>query len=350
MSIRRRIAALTRAAVPAIALTLLAALRAAHAQGFALVPAGPNTLTGIVTDSAGRPIANAEVFVEALKQRTRTREDGQFRFDHAKPAEYAVVARSIGFVSESRMVTVGEKGGAVRFTLLPTPGLPTVVTTAKPGGLSGVIGDTSYRAVPGVAVWVLGTGHATTTDSTGTFFLPVKPGHYLVKLKRDGFAQQLVSVTIPKDEGRKIAAWMLPASGKTDPRAAAMLFDLPGRLRWASSARSKFFTREDINKAGSARLEDLITRGGVGRVYPECMAFLNGDPLKMAPLWALSPHDIEFIEVYGAKLTMDRPEPVTGIRSRQSFQDQAAAGAAGDEPGRERGEQGVRGRDGVRVA
>jgi len=107
-----RITARARAVVLCSSLSLLPVAPRVGAQGYALVPAGPNTLSGIVVDTLGRPLSDASVFVERLQRHVRTRADGRYLFDKVKPGLYTVIARRIGFVGESREVTVGGRGGA----------------------------------------------------------------------------------------------------------------------------------------------------------------------------------------------------------------------------------------------
>ena len=296
------------ALLAALLMAIVTALpTSAGAQEFALVPLGPNTLSGIVVDSLGRPLADATVRLDQLKRLVTTGRDGRYRFDKVKPGTYKVEARRIGYVSESREVEVRERGGAARFQLVPTPfSLQTFITTAARGGLSGVIGDTAYRAVDGVEVRVVGSPYVTRTDSFGAFFLPVKPGRYFVTLKRAGYALQTVSVTVPPTEGRKIAAWMVPERERPNPREAAMLLEMPGRMIRASRVWSKFYTREDLEKLGATDMIQVATAGASRRLPPDCPVIIDGDPNRFVPLWDLPAADVEFVEIY-----VDPPERVT---------------------------------------
>ena len=60
----------------------------------------------------------------------------------------------------------------------------------------------------------------------GRYMLPLKPGRYMVELKREGFTRQVIGVTIPENEGRKIAAWMVPQQGRANPLEGANLFEM----------------------------------------------------------------------------------------------------------------------------
>src|SRR5689334_18890432 len=66
--------------------------------------AGPRTLVGVVSDTAGVPIDSAEIFISALKRRVMSAADGRFRFDDIKPGTYDVSARRLGYLPQVRNV------------------------------------------------------------------------------------------------------------------------------------------------------------------------------------------------------------------------------------------------------
>ena len=270
----------------------------ATGQSIAPKPAGPGTLIGMVTDTLGQPLADVSVELASVKRRTRTNADGAFRFDSLKAGPFEVTTRKLGYVAEMYGVTVRPEGGSlyIKMVRLGTY-LPSMVSTAERGGLSGILGDTTYRPVGGVKVRVLGTAFAAESDSTGAFFLPLSPGQYMVVLERDGFARQRVGVSIPENEGRKIAAWMVPMIGRPNPLEGANLFDLGQRTMRVSPATSRFLTREDMQKQGLDELQE-VARLYAGRLpQPDCMVIINGGP-RMLPLWQISAADVEFVEVY----------------------------------------------------
>jgi hypothetical protein len=268
------------------------------AQGIAPRPAGPNTLSGMVTDTLGQPIANADVLIAELRRRTRTASDGAFRFDSVKAGSYSVSARSIGYVARSYRVNVRDDGGSVYIRMIRIGiSLPSMITTAERGGLSGIIGDTAYRAMAGVRVTVMGTSSTAFTDSAGAFFLALKPGRYMGRLDLEGHTRQLIGVTIPENEGRRIAAWMAPQFSASNAQEGANLFELNQRLMRMSPASSKYFSREDMERQGIADLQELARRWAVGPISPDCFVRVNGGPRQVA-LWELTAADLEFVEVY----------------------------------------------------
>ena len=75
--------------------------------------AGPGTISGVVTDTLGQPLANITVLVTRLRRAMRTRADGSFRFDSIGSGAYDITARGIGFISPTSKVTVGRAGATV---------------------------------------------------------------------------------------------------------------------------------------------------------------------------------------------------------------------------------------------
>jgi hypothetical protein len=178
--------------------------------------------------------------------------------------------------------------------------LPSMVTTADRTGLSGIVGDTAYGAMPGVEVRIIGGSGHTETDSVGAFFLPLKPGRYMVELKREGFTNQRVGVTIPEREGRKIAAWMVPRDGKPNPLEGANVFEMGQRMMRASPVWSKFYTREDMAKLGVTEIRQVMNMSAMKLVDPDCQVLIDGGPRTM-PVWQLSASDVEFVELYTSR-------------------------------------------------
>ncbi|MBL0171227.1 MAG: carboxypeptidase regulatory-like domain-containing protein [Gemmatimonadaceae bacterium] len=272
-----------------------------EAQSIALRAPGPNSLSGVVTDSLGNFIAEADVYISSLKRRVRTNGDGSFLFEKLKPGTYDVGARRLGYVARSYRVVVGDDGGTVNIRMIRIGfSLPSMVTTAERTGLSGVVGDSAYGAMSDVVVRVIGNEAHTFTDSAGAFFLPLKPGRYMVELKRDGFSTQRVGVSIPEHEGRKIAAWMIPRQGRPNPLEGANVFEMSQRLMRASPVWSKYYTREDMAKQGISEIRQVVNMAAMKLVDPDCPVLIDGGP-KTLPVWQLSAGDVEFVELYTAR-------------------------------------------------
>lgn len=263
-------------------------------------PLGAGTLSGVVVDTTGVPLAGATVFIVELRRTATSRENGAYRFDDVPVGRYTVGARAIGYISSTGMIEVAANGGAAVIEMIRvTFSLPTMTTSSRRGGLSGVVGDTSFRAMPGVVVKVLGSGAGSAvTDSLGEFFLPVKPGKYVVRLEKAGFARQVVGVSVPENEGRRIAAWMTPEFGRRDPMQGKALFELEQRLIRRSPVWSKLYSHEDLERMNIADARDAVQRFLAFPIHDDACALINGGPQE-APLWSISAADIEMMEVYG---------------------------------------------------
>jgi hypothetical protein len=262
--------------------------------------ARPRTIVGIVTDTLGNAVDSVDVMVGSLKRHALTTSDGTFRFDDIKPGTYDVSARKLGFFPQLRAVRVGDAGGTLAFELVRTTyALPPVVTTAARIGLSGVVGDTAYNVIADAEITVLATDRHARSDSTGAFYLPVKPGRHIVRVTRPGYAPHMVSVTIPPDSGRRIIVWLTPSDRRGAGRELLMMDSLNDRLIKMNPVWSKIYTREDIMKTGITEISQLATVGAGKRVDERCIAIVDGGPRRV-PIWTFSPADLEMMEVYTA--------------------------------------------------
>jgi hypothetical protein len=100
------------------------------------------TVAGTVRDdSTGRPIAGAEVLIEALGRRTATDPEGRFVLGGVSPGLRLVLVRSVGFHPLSLMITVSLGDTAQRDIRLKPMAVhldPIVVTGAPPPGPRGI--------------------------------------------------------------------------------------------------------------------------------------------------------------------------------------------------------------------
>ena len=269
------------------------------AQNSIGVPTLPGVLRGVVTDTLGNAISDAEVVLTQLRRQVRTRADGGFQFDSVKAGTYRVSARRLGYVARAYQVVVSAEGGSVEIRMIPIGyTIAAVTTTAEIGGLSGVIADTAFRALKDVQVTALGTGKSVRTDSAGAFFMPLKAGQYLLRIERDGFSRQTKSVMITEAEGRKIAAWLVPRSGPPNHFESNELFDLNQRIMRSSAVTAKFFTREELVRQGLHDLSALARNWANGRITSECDVGIGGVPNLKIPLSLLLVSEVEFVEVY----------------------------------------------------
>jgi hypothetical protein len=316
-----------------IAAALLSAVQL-RAQQRELPLAGPGVIAGLVTDTAGRPVDGATVFLAGRNREIRTNADGEFRFTGILTTDtLMLVVRRIGFFPLQARVPIGEEGRQVVVQLRPRiMALPVVLTEAEVTGLRGVVSDTMSNPLTNADVSVIGAASADAkTDSAGRFSVQIKPGQYMVRVTKSGHVAQMVGVTIPARGGRAIAVRMTPGRDPYQAREGWYAGDLRERLVHRSAAYSKVFSREDIERLNPRDLSGLASSAAAARVDPECTAQVNGG-LTQVPLWSLDPEEIEFMEVYVRM--PDRPGTGTGINPRGRTSINGAAGLSTQSAGR----------------
>jgi hypothetical protein len=286
---------------------------------------GARTIVGFVADTDDRPLENAEVYITSLKRTTASGPDGSFRFDDVKPGKYQVGVRKIGYYPQGRSVTVGDQGGATAFWIGPTGPvtLPSVVSSAVRGGLSGVVGDTAFNAIPAAQIWVLASDQRTRSDSTGAFFLDLKPGRHMVRVERAGYGSKLLSVTIPRDSGRRVMVWLTETTRGARARESQAIAEFSMRLTRRNPVWSTLYTREDIARSRKQLLSELVNAGNGRPVDPNlCTATIDG--VYREPLWAIDAADIETVEIYTPRPARGGVRSINAAGTRARPQPQAS--------------------------
>ena len=151
------------------------------------IEAVPAELAGVVRDSLGNPVSDAEVNVPLASKSTHTDRTGAFALLGMAPnVAHEVWFRRIGFESV-RFVWKGEEGKRVEIAVtlkrLPNTLNPTVVWANETKSLmstsmvSGVVVDSAGAPVAGADVQLIGAERATRSAEDGTFeFRHVPPG------------------------------------------------------------------------------------------------------------------------------------------------------------------------------
>jgi hypothetical protein len=268
--------------------SLVAAAQLARAQSGSIV--------GIVRDSTGVPVSRVEISLGDKGARTTSDDDGRFKFNKVAPGSYTLTTRRVGYYPQGRDVVVRDSRVNVEFSLAPlVRALPAVVTAVARGGLSGVVIDSAQRVIGGAKVKVLGGSREVVTDSSGAFYTDVRAGRYMVQVTHEGYTPRTISVTVPKDSGRRVLIGL--AEGKGDNiRERVGLFELNQRMI-RTAGPLHFFTREDLNKMGMKDLDRIASYSVVHPVDRSCMAQIGGEAYSL-PIWSIDAADIEFLEVY----------------------------------------------------
>ena len=269
---------------------------------------GARRVGGVVRDTAAFALDSVEVSIVSLQRRVFSKPDGTFLFTDVAPGKYEVRARKLGYGPQIHEMVVDSAGGTGMFSLVPLPYvLRPVVTTVGRGGLSGVVGDTAFNALVGAEVRVLGhDGHAA-TDSTGSFYIPIKPGSYLVAVKQEGFADRLVSVIVPPDSGERIRVTLAPRERPLTVRQFHNVDDLGQRLAWRNTQHSRVYTHADLSALNIEWVYDAIQYGyqqvhsGPNTVLDrDCFAIANGGP-DTVDVGKLTVDDVETVEIYDTR-------------------------------------------------
>ena len=281
-------------------------------------PAVKQSIVGLVLDRENQPLEDADVFIRTPRRQARTRADGRFQLMDLDTGTYEVVVRKIGYTIAAWEYVVTDSGGVARFCLSREARiLPPSITAVKRGGLSGIIGDSQLKPLPGAEVRAVGAGEHTITDSAGAFYLDLKRGTYAIMVSKDGYARQLVSVTIPKDSGKQITAF-LGAPPRNANRMAAMYDAMRERMLMASPSRSGIMSNEDLVnfKSDLRAAAQQTARAGLS---DECLAVIDGGPYTL-PLYMIDKRDVAMLEVYALspprRRTGPPPRPVTPCGAR----------------------------------
>lgn len=284
----------------------LAAVRTGAQEPGLPAPQGDSVLSGVVVDQLGRPVSGAQIALTTLGRSMRTTEAGAFRFDSVGPGRYELEFRRIGFTRQVWTVGVREGGTALLLQVEGTTHvLDPVSVRAARIGVGGVVFDTAHRPLAQVEITLNG-GRKVRTNDEGQFFIPTPPGRFLLHARQKGFTTRMMSVVVSRDSGGQVALWMSPATRAAAAREAKVMEDFRSRMLYRNPVWSRLFTREDLNRLGFERLEQMAVAGS-GQILPsvanneygQCVATVDG--IYSTPLWTVDPADIEFAEVYGSK-------------------------------------------------
>lgn len=222
----------------------------------AALPAQTHTVRGVVRSPEGDPIPGAEVLLESPRLTTTTDAFGAFRLDNVPAGNRRLLVRRIGFLAMHPRVKVPQAPGdslVVLMLQLAQELAPIVVETGAPG-VRGVVGDTGFRALPGTIVELIGSREYRTTDSTGRFaFQDVRPGHYMLRVSRQGYVGRLLPLEVVK-RGQEFSILLREHRvGEFDwansREAAVALPDLSSRL--AMEPRRTRMTRAELARYGT---------------------------------------------------------------------------------------------------
>jgi hypothetical protein len=291
---------MSRAALSTL-MAMVVAVNALNAQGL--------EFKGVVLDSAtNQPINGAIVDLANANRRfsARTDEAGAFHFASIDPASYRVGIRRIGYAPVSRDLDVFEGVKRHDFTMAPIPqALRQVNVRGEGAGIFGQIGHAStFKPVPNARVEVAGADRKVVTDSSGSFFVPLKKaGTYVVRVVTPGFADDMFIVTVRKDQVADGSRLLSDEDGRHHPEILWKEFDQ--RLRWSTVNGAALLTGSEIRSAGTTIRGALESSGSLVakslRLGSTVCVFINGRPAPGYGIDAIRPEEVTAIEAYGPR-------------------------------------------------
>jgi hypothetical protein len=273
--------------------------------------ARPRSVSGVVRDSAGRPLGNAGIALDPDGSTRATRADnqGRFLFENVAPGTYTIRFTWIGFQPENRVIQVTESGLHVEVTLAPlTRRLDTLRVVARRTGIFGtVISSASMKPVQGATIEVMGTRFRATSTVDGTFSFPeVVEGGYVVSLRRNGFSTRLISVAVPNASAVEVSAVLDSLSTRSAALFEGRLRDMEFRIHRRTKNISAIISRQELSLLQDVQLNEALqyapsiySRGLIVQNAEVCNLYVDGRLESFLTIKDFRASDIEMIEVYG---------------------------------------------------
>lgn len=279
------------------------------------------TISGVVTDTLGRPLAGTAVALDpdVAIRFTRTDEAGRFRFDNVAEGGHALRTVRIGFRPDDRLVSVGAAGLEVRIVLVPVPfRLDTLTITARRSGIIGTVrGRRSLQPLNKAIVQVLGMQWRLVTDTSGRFEFPAVPtGGFTVGFQRDGYLSRMITVAVPESGAVEISAVLDTLTTNRQKRAEQMFRDMRSRVSWRQRNTSAIVGSQELLSTGDSTLDLALRHSpsvfGKGLIPVDtyvCHITIDGVRSTLARLRDLDARRIAMVEVYKSDTSCPRPSP-----------------------------------------
>ena len=267
------------------------------------------SVVGTVRDSAGRPIEDALVALDANANRriTRTDSTGRFTFDRVGKGEHELTVVWIGHRTVIRTIDVPDSGLNVdvimqRFRTV----LDTLRVVARRTGVYGTVVERgTIRPLEGAVVNIVGAGVQARTGSDGKFDLPqVRPGNYVVNVNRSGYESRMLSIIVPRDTAVGLALAM--DFGRSSAKRMSMLLtEFDRRSRYLTRTNAAVIPRQELAAHNGLTLADALRYSrsyllkGL-RLDDSVCVFIDGTFRPMMSAKDYHVADIEAVEVYGS--------------------------------------------------
>jgi hypothetical protein len=268
-------------------------------------------LRGVVRDEAGVPLENVLVVLDPVgaSRRARTDTAGTFSFRRVPAGRHQLQTLRLGYRADDRLVELADSGLSVVIVLqrIATE-LDTVSVRAPRLGLYGTVIDRDkLRPLGGASVEVMGTRWSGKTLADGQFaFGNLRPGPYLVLVRRPGFRSDMRSVSVPQDAGIELAFILDTVSGNPDKRYEMRWQDFNSRIQWKGRLSAVVPHQELSGHYGQTLAEALkysrsfLTKGLILVDTLTCV-FVDGVPRPGATANDFGADEVEAVEVYGMR-------------------------------------------------
>jgi len=233
------------------------------------------SVTGAVRDTAGAPVAGAEVILS--DQRTVTTLQGAFRFDSIPFGSHLITIRLIGYSPLRLPITVRGTSHIEYVLRRVAYVLPTVYVRARAAGIYGTVGDSGLTPLAGVIVQLAGKGgRQTITDSSGRFAFPlVAEGQYVVRAVHPGYAEEWLFLEVTKRDGVELAIRLRHSLEITSLAGENAVRDLSRRL--VSNLPNDRLSAAQLSRFGSLSLCEVNKIAErIGRRTDSLAIILNG--------------------------------------------------------------------------
>jgi hypothetical protein len=239
------------------------------------------SLSGIVRDSTGTPVRDAEVTLRNGNRGTRTNERGEFTLSDVTPGAYDVWFRRLGYrsVEYNWAAHAGEKTQVtVVLHQLPRQLDPVVVRAdedrkaATQGSILGLVIDENGTALPEAEVQLVGAKASGVTRANGGFlFKPLAVGTYLLRVRKLGYSPVMVTTQLVDRDDREVVIRMSSLAQNLEPAVVTaqsgygpdegVFDDLEKRKSW-SNLRNRIFGPEDLRALHGLPLTMMTTQAG----------------------------------------------------------------------------------------
>lgn len=307
----------------------------------------PATLAGVVRDSTGAAIGDAEIVVRDLGRSARTNPTGAFEIRGVSPGRHEVWFRRLGYTSVEYnwSARAGERTEVTVTLHAIARTLDPVIVRAEEDrrmrGTSSILGlvvDTSGTPMDEAEVQLVGADRIAVTRANGRFlFRPLPVGTYLMKVRKLGYAPAVMTVNLRDHDDREVLLRVTPLPQQLDAMIVAersgygvgqrVYDELDERMRW-HDFRSVVLGRDDLTRFEGASLADAVvamgvpgleilaqrraargpssidprgtrqTMAGVGADVSDPCILLNGRTEVHQPLSAWTTAQLELIEIY----------------------------------------------------